>query len=994
MARKSNRAAEVETVPRGLKLLHVLRGHEDVILRLFWTQSGGTLVSTSVDKTIRLWDPDRGVLRVCLDGHFEGVNQVVCPTDERWLASCSFDRTIRLWDLQAKKTLSVLQGHSDDISSIDLSPDDKVLASGSADHTIRLWSTRTWESFKTLDEHRAGVYRVAWSPDGKCLASCSKDGRAVVWDTSTWNKIYTLSLPFRERPSSVAWSHNGGRTLAVTTFNGRTHLWTRGQSAPEVILEGHTSIVRSAAFSPDDRILATSSMDGTIRLWRLDTWKEITRFIEPTSGFWPQGIAFHPVEPILATFGDKDETIRLWQLDCSVLLAPELLKASTYYTNAKVVLVGESSTGKSCLARALMGERFQAQKSTHGMQVWDFDSQVIERDDGSRVSRETTLWDLAGQVDYQVVHQLFLDQTALGIVTFDASDAQDPLRGVDYWERALLRATGRKCPRLLAAGRVDRGHPTMTHADMETFRKAHGYTHFLETSAATGQGIDELREAIRQSIPWEQLPVMSSPELWNQIRQYLLDRRSGAEVLTRRADLRSAFRATHPEAEFNDACFDAVMGHAQAQGLLWQLSFGDFVLLKPELLNNYAAAVVRVARGHADGLGCVRDQDVLNGAINFEDLERLPDAQAERVLLHAVVQLFLERELALRDSEYLIFPSKFNRQRPDIPQPKRRDVVYRFAGSVEEIYATLIVRLSYCGSFTRRELWKNAAEFTDMLGNTCGITLDGSAGGQGVLSTFFDERTSDATKALFLHFMYEHLKAHAIGGSVVRERVYRCPNCTEEVRDPRVIQTRLERRLTTMRCQYCDGTIALTDTLNTMLADPSLPQQVHALESGTATRQKEVRDTIIVDAKKWVEEYDVFLAHNNVDKPQVEAISRHLMKRGLNPWLDKDQIPPGRWFQDVIQRAIQNVKSAAVFIGPSGLGRWETLEFRASISQCVERGIPVIPVLLPGVDGFPPDVVFLRELNWVKFAHSVDEPNALDNLQWGITGEHPKLQGE
>src|SRR5262249_8150331 len=117
-------------------------------------------------------------------------------------------------------------------------------------------------------------------------------------------------------------------------------------------------------------------------------------------------------------------------------------------------------------------------------------------------------------------------------------------------------------------------------------------------------------------------------------------------------------------------------------------------------------------------------------------------------------------------------------------------------------------------------------------------------------------------------------------------------------------------------------------------------------------KSKEVGITI-ADAKRSVSEFDVFLGHKSIDKPQVEKIGQALRERGLNPWLDKEQIAPGRWFQDVIQQALRQVKSSAIFIGLTGLGRWQALELRSFTSQCIERGIPVIPVLLPGVQSIP-----------------------------------------
>ncbi len=91
-------------------------------------------------------------------------------------------------------------------------------------------------------------------------------------------------------------------------------------------------------------------------------------------------------------------------------------------------------------------------------------------------------------------------------------------------------------------------------------------------------------------------------------------------------------------------------------------------------------------------------------------------------------------------------------------------------------------------------------------------------------------------------------------------------------------------------------------------------------------------------------DFDVFLAHNSQDKPLVRAIATKLKRRGLKVWLDEEQIPPGRAFQDVIQQAIQNVTCAAIFIGLGGLGKWQVLESRSLISRFVDADIPVILV--------------------------------------------------
>lgn len=129
--------------------------------------------------------------------------------------------------------------------------------------------------------------------------------------------------------------------------------------------------------------------------------------------------------------------------------------------------------------------------------------------------------------------------------------------------------------------------------------------------------------------------------------------------------------------------------------------------------------------------------------------------------------------------------------------------------------------------------------------------------------------------------------------------------------------------------------------------------------------------------------FDVFMAHSNKDKDLILEISKNLRAKQITPWVDIEQIPPGRWFQDIIQSAVKKAKTAAIFIGTEGIGKWQELELRAFISQCVEHGVPVIPVLLPNVNQIPENLIFLKELNWVQFKNIGDE-TALKQLIWGI----------
>ncbi len=130
--------------------------------------------------------------------------------------------------------------------------------------------------------------------------------------------------------------------------------------------------------------------------------------------------------------------------------------------------------------------------------------------------------------------------------------------------------------------------------------------------------------------------------------------------------------------------------------------------------------------------------------------------------------------------------------------------------------------------------------------------------------------------------------------------------------------------------------------------------------------------------------FDVFLCYNSQDKPEVREIALKLKEQGLTPWLDEWELRPGFSWQELLEEQIEQIKSAAVFVGSSGLGPWQQREMRAFLDEFVNRSCPVIPVLLKDAPQKPQLPIFLKAVTWVDFRHS--ESNPMGRLMWGITG--------
>ncbi len=136
--------------------------------------------------------------------------------------------------------------------------------------------------------------------------------------------------------------------------------------------------------------------------------------------------------------------------------------------------------------------------------------------------------------------------------------------------------------------------------------------------------------------------------------------------------------------------------------------------------------------------------------------------------------------------------------------------------------------------------------------------------------------------------------------------------------------------------------------------------------------------------------YHVFLAHSSKDKEFIREIYYALRDRQLTPWFDEEDKRPGQSNFQELQTAILNSRANAIFIGKTGLGDWQKEESGLILDLYARKRIPLIPVLLPGVDNIPPEfedqLSFIAQYGWVKFHQSVNEVESLDKLMWAITG--------
>jgi tetratricopeptide (TPR) repeat protein len=132
--------------------------------------------------------------------------------------------------------------------------------------------------------------------------------------------------------------------------------------------------------------------------------------------------------------------------------------------------------------------------------------------------------------------------------------------------------------------------------------------------------------------------------------------------------------------------------------------------------------------------------------------------------------------------------------------------------------------------------------------------------------------------------------------------------------------------------------------------------------------------------------YDVFISYNSLDHEAVVKVAEELRGRRLKPYLDRWYLVPGTSWVDALEKPLAECRSAAIFLGLHGLGRWQQRERDLALDrQTKDHSFPVIPVLLPGAD---PPLGFLSQNTWVDLRKEVT-PEALEILALAVQGNAP-----
>ena len=301
----------------------VLLKHHSPVTTVAFAPDGKTLASSDLDKTIKISDVVTGRERVTLRGHTAPVLALAFSADGTHLASAAVDGIVKVWDLPAGQLDLTCKGHVQPVISVAWTPDGCTLVTGSTDGLVKVWDLATVQGPPALSSFAGLVNALAFTNGGRTLAGIDHKGTLIVADVASGTTQFRHQLKLEFGSTGCATFSPDGRTVATGSLNnmGKVDLYDVGtgqkrQSLPGFnahcglsfapdgkrlagskfatafsitlwdpatgeelrTLPGYSSIVKSVAWSPDGNVLASGTVDGTVKLWESGTGKELVTF--------------------------------------------------------------------------------------------------------------------------------------------------------------------------------------------------------------------------------------------------------------------------------------------------------------------------------------------------------------------------------------------------------------------------------------------------------------------------------------------------------------------------------------------------------------------------------------------------------------------------------------------------------------------------------------------------------------------------------------------
>lgn len=169
---------------KGWKCVQVYEGHAHYVMGLSINpKDTNTFASACLDRTVKIWSLGSPHANFTLEAHeTKGVNYVdyYPQADKPYLLTTSDDKTVKIWDYTTKALIATLEGHTSNVSFACYHPELPVIISGSEDGTIKIWHANTYRLEQSLSYGLERAWCISYQRGRQGIAMGFDDGAVVV----------------------------------------------------------------------------------------------------------------------------------------------------------------------------------------------------------------------------------------------------------------------------------------------------------------------------------------------------------------------------------------------------------------------------------------------------------------------------------------------------------------------------------------------------------------------------------------------------------------------------------------------------------------------------------------------------------------------------------------------------------------------------------------------------------------------------------------------
>ena len=270
----------------------------------------GQQIAICSKNTVYVWETETYSLCFPLIEHEDNVYSVSFSEDGKYILTSSGDKTAKIWDSQTGCLLKNLEGgHSDAIECAAFSSDGKKVLTGSNDNSVIIWDVFIGSILQTLP-HEFCVESAVFYKDGAHVITADK--KVKIWNLET-NKYDCYDCPVNNK-DSISLSSDGNYLAVASKWSVRIFK-TKQEPIPIVCKTGDTDLRGSfASFSPDgEKIVSIDNLYGCMQIWNAENGRLLnTKFTEHKKNI--QTVYYSQDGELIIT-SSYDGLIKVWDAD-------------------------------------------------------------------------------------------------------------------------------------------------------------------------------------------------------------------------------------------------------------------------------------------------------------------------------------------------------------------------------------------------------------------------------------------------------------------------------------------------------------------------------------------------------------------------------------------------------------------------------------------------------------------------------------------------------